>query len=138
MGAGYEFVKHTADCAIRVWADDFPGLIQKALEGLIHLMADVEGLTGREARLFEVSGESREQVLVRALKELLLLQDDGLLPVKAQVIAASDSDAHFEVNCVPLAEVRDRLEAGVKAVTYHDLHIRQTIEGLAVEVVFDT
>ncbi|NSW56553.1 MAG: archease [Armatimonadetes bacterium] len=138
MDAGYEFVEHTADYAIRVWAEDFPGLIEKALEGLIHLMADVEGLSGREARLFEVSGESREQVLVRALRELLLLEDDGLLPVRAQVIAATDNEAHFEVSCMPLDEVRDRLEAGVKAVTYHDLHIRQTIEGLAVDIVFDT
>lgn len=138
MQPPFEFVDHTADYAIRAWGRDFPDLLQNAARGFMALLADVAGLVPSRTQEITVEGDSREQVLVHALKELLLLEEEGLLPVSVQVTEATDCSARLVVGTVELASARDRLGALVKAVTYHGLAIEEQDEGLTVRVVFDT
>ena len=138
MARGFEFVEHTADYAVRVWGADFPGLVENAAQGLIELLANVGGVEAERHMELAVQGDCREEVLVRALKELLLLEEDGWLPVTAEVAAADHGQARLRVGVVYLASALDRVEAAVKAVTYHGLEIADQDDGLTVQIVFDT
>ncbi|MCE5217484.1 archease [bacterium] len=138
MPRPYEYLDHTADYALRAWGKDFPQLLANALEGFLCLLADTTNLTPCADQTFEVQGDSREQVVIRALKRVLELRDDGDIALRARVLWADAAEASVTVGTVPLGEHRDRLGAAVKAVTYHNVQIREHEGGLAVELVFDT
>ena len=134
----YTFVDHTADYAMRAWGADFPRLVENAATGFIHLMADVAGLEPTSTIELRVTGDSREQVLVHALKELLFLREEGRLPVAVEVLEADSDTARLRIHLTSVASARDRLRAGVKAVTYHGLEVTADADGLTAQVVFDT
>jgi len=138
MPLPWEFVEHTADYALRAWGEDFRSLLENAARGFIHLLADLQGLRADEWLDVAVEGDGREQVLVHALKEILRLQEDGRLVVEVRVVSADPAHAALQLGTVDLSLYPDRLLAAVKAVTYHDLKIRQEAGGLSVTVVFDT
>lgn len=137
MPRSYEYLDHTADYALRAWGTDFPQLLANALEGFLCLLADTTNLTPCAHQTFAVEGDSREQVLIRALKQVLELRDDGQIAVSVCVLSAKAAGASLTVGTVPLAEHRERLGAAVKAVTYHNVHVREHDGGLGVELVFD-
>ncbi len=138
MQEGFEFIDHTADYAIRVTGADFRQLLFHACTGLIALMADTTGLSASSYRQAHVSGRDREQVLARALKELLHALEDGHLPIAVEVTAVGPTSAAIRIATTPLDPVVHRVQAAIKAVTYHALRIEDTAEGLCVEVVLDT
>lgn len=138
MKPPFEFVDHTADYAMRAHGRDLRELLEHAAGGLIHLTADVEGLTPTEHVDISVGGDEAEEVLVRLLKEILYLREDGLLPVAVEVPEAGPQAAYARVGVVDVAAHLDRVQAAVKAVTYHALEITRDGDGLSVQVVFDT
>ena len=138
MRPAYEFIDHTADYAMRAWGADFPQLLQNAATGMIRLLVDVGNLSPDEHLELSVTGDTREQVLVHMLKQLLLMPEDGLVAVRTDVLFANGTSAHVRVGTVDLEAAAERLEADIKAVTYHDLAIRDEAGGLSVQVVFDT
>ncbi len=137
MRAPFEFIDHTADYAMRAWGPDFPALVQHAAVGFSHLLADIAGLVPTEHHEVSVTGTSREEVLIHALKGLLRLREDGYLPVSVQVLSADDCTACLTVGTTALEAVAARVLAAVKAVTYHAVQIVAADGGLSVEVVFD-
>ncbi len=138
MRPAYEFIDHTADYAMRAWGGDFQQLLQNAAAGMIRLLADVGDLSPDEHMELSVTGDTREQVLVHMLKQLLLMPENGLVAVRADILATDDASAHVRVGTVNFDVAAERLEADIKAVTYHDLEIRHDAGGLSVQVVFDT
>ncbi len=135
--AGYEIIEHTADLALRAFAPDLPGLIEQAARGMIDLMFAEVPAPEHEV---EVVGEGAcaEDLLVDCLREVVLLIDlDGLAPVTVEVLEAGEGRARCRVGVVSLAAARGELEQAIKAVTYHGIDVRETGEGLEVEVVFD-
>ena len=134
----FEFIDHTADYAMRARGNDFRALVENAARGFIRLLADVEGLTPTDCAETSVTGDSREQVLIHVLKEILFLQEDGRLAVEARVLEATAHAAVLRIGAVSLATAVDRLEAAVKAVTYHHLEVVEADGGLSVQIVFDS
>jgi SHS2 domain-containing protein len=129
---------HPADYAMAARGHDLRELIENAARGFIALTADVSGLTPSDEFVAEVTGDSREQVLVHAVKELLHLREDGYLPIKADVVEAGEASCMLRVGAVELGPVAERVEAVVKAVTYHDLHIVEEAGVLSARLVLDT
>jgi SHS2 domain-containing protein len=134
----FEFIDHTADYAMRARGENFRALVENAARGFIRLLADPEGLVPTEFAELSVTGDSREQVLIHALKEILLLEEDGRLAVEVRVLEATAHTAVLRIGTVPLATAVDRLEAAVKAVTYHHLEVVEADGGLSVQIVFDS
>jgi SHS2 domain-containing protein len=136
---GFEFIEHTADYAIRATGADLGELIQSAGQGLIALTVETEGLAPSHTLPVTAQGATPEDLLMSALRELLYLTEDReLVPVAFIVTSVRDGVLRGEAGCVPLAEARDHLLGQIKAVTYHDLAVREVAEGLQVEIVFDT
>ena len=136
----FEVVNHTADLAIRARGRTFPELVVNAARGLCALLAESAALAPQgPPRRVEAEGETRERVLRRALGEVLALETlEGLVPVRAELAAGEEGRIVLEMGVVPLDAAREHLLADIKAVTYHDLNVRETEAGLEVTVVFDT
>ena len=136
---GFEIIDHTADYAVRARGRDLRELIESAGRGLIALTVAAAGLSPTTQRPIGAHGDGPEALLVHALREMLyLLEDEGLVAVGFDVSCADGGSVSARVDCVPLEAVRDRLLGHIKAVTYHDLAVREVDGELQVEIVFDT
>jgi SHS2 domain-containing protein len=126
---------HTADLLLEITAPDWPSLV---VEATLALAAHL-GTPPRDAaplvRPLRVEGVDREDLLVRWLAMTLVWQElDQVLAVGAEVQATTDTELVGSVRVVPAAHLSGR----IKAVTYHDLAVRQTAAGWSVRIVFDT
>lgn len=136
--AGWEQVEHTADLALRAWAPDLRGLIEQAARGLIALLLAGEAPPAESTVEIRVQGDSAEELLHDALREVLLLAPlEGLVPVAVQVTAAEEGMASLVVDVAPVGASADLHLQEIKAVTYHGLQVERTARGLEVQVVFD-
>ncbi|MDI6768723.1 MAG: archease [Anaerolineales bacterium] len=134
---GFEEIAHTADCALRVWADDLEGLFVEAARGMNALSGARLAASQRTSRTFETEGADAESLLVTFLSELLYYAEQENLAFdhfNVQTFKRSNVQAlKVEMDGAPL----ESLIKAIKAVTYHNLQIRPTARGCEVEIVFD-
>jgi SHS2 domain-containing protein len=133
-------IEHTADYALRVWGIDYVDLFQTAGEGLIYLLLGGEQAAPAEFAEYEVEAPDLAALLQRALREMLYQAEQGRAPVTFEVleIIQEPPQAHCRVGLLPPGEGLRLLRRTLKAVTYHDLNIRQEDGRLTVTLTFDT
>ena len=130
----FEEISHTADWSIRVWAEDLAGLLTESARGM-YTLATAESSAGpRVRRELVLDGVDAESLLVAFLEELLYLSEsEGLIFDDFSGLKVEGS------KLTGMMEGRALLsqEKEIKAVTFHNLEIRQSERGLEVEIVFD-
>ncbi len=135
---GHDTFEHTADVGIRAWGRDLPELFEQAAAALIEALLDPETVGHEQTRPVEVDGDSPEEVLVAWLEEVLFaFEADQFAPAAARVEAMEDGRLRGAIEGEPLDQARHELRSAVKAVTYHDLTIRETGVGYEVRIVLD-
>ncbi len=132
--AGFQEIEHTADWAIRVWAPTLAELFEQAARGMYALA----GLRGKESPrrtvTFELEGEDPEELLVGFLSELLYQAYVKGLVFDRFELTLDQNHLTARLEGTPVASYGKE----IKAVTYHDLAIRQRSDGLLETiVVFD-
>jgi len=130
---GFREREHTADWELEAWAPDFPSLLEQAALGLYALSGVRLHPGERRVRRFMVSAPDQETLLVRFLNELLYYGEQENLGFDQLKLNLSDMSLTVEAQGGVIAH-RDKL---VKAVTYHNLAVRRTEQGLEVNIVFD-
>ena len=130
---GFEELNHTADWAMRVWADDLPGLFSEAARGMSSLAGARLSLKPRTKRSLELDAADAESLLVAFLSELIYLAEQENQAYDQFEISIQDNHLHAQMTGARLAS----LSKVIKAVTYHNLKIRQMARGYEVEIVFD-
>ena len=130
---GYQEVDHTADIALKVWGEDFQTLLRQAAYGIYDLMGIVPNDQTPVAGYFVLLQDSLETILVDFLSELIFLAEE-----KNQVFDSFSFDEQDDELTVRMAgqEILSQ-ERYVKAVTFHDLAVRQTDCGCEVTITFD-
>lgn len=130
-------IAHTADYALNVRGKDFSALLQNAARGLYSLIGahgehDRGGaLIERRMALDALDGES---LLVEWLSELAYWVETASF-IATEIRFKNISRTHLEA--IVSGWEADRVEKLIKAVTYHNLAIRQVKSGLEATVVFD-
>ena len=130
---GFEEISHTADWSARIWAADLPSLFIEAARAMNSLSGTVTGAGPRLRRAFEAEGPDPESLLVAFLSELLYYQEQENLAFDAFDLRVADQWLKVEMEG---AQIRSS-EKAIKAVTYHNLKIEKTREGLETTIVFD-
>lgn len=131
--AGFRELEHTADCELEVWAKEFPGLLEQAARGMYSLAGMRLKDAPRLERVLEIHGVDAEDLLVAFLGELLFALEDEQIGFDAFRWKITDNG--FEAS-LRGAQVMD-MKKEIKAVTYHNLKIREETGGLRVNIVFD-
>jgi SHS2 domain-containing protein len=135
----YHAIDHTADLGLQVWGRTLPELFVNAAEGMCALYFDLGAVHPREERQVAAEGYDREEVLVDWLRQLLYgVEVDHFLPCRFEVTRLGDTRLGAVVWGETYDPARHRWRTGIKAVTYHDLHIAQEEGGWTVTVIFDT
>jgi SHS2 domain-containing protein len=130
---GFREIEHTADWEIEIWAPDLPGLLEQAARGMYWLTSTELETGPRLTRRVELGGSDRESLLVAFLEELRYLGEVEGLGFDRFELRMSDENLIAHLEGAPLrAQSKE-----IKAITYHNLAIRETEQGLQVNIVFD-
>jgi SHS2 domain-containing protein len=131
---GFVEVEHTADWAIRVRGVTLPELFVNAAAGMYSLMADLSAVAPSVECAIQVRGVDAEALLVNWLNELVYHTEmDGVVFDEFHI--GSFDPTHL---CATVRGGRGvQLKKQIKAVTFHDLRIEATDQGLEVTIVFD-
>jgi SHS2 domain-containing protein len=130
---GYREIEHTADWELEVWAPDLRGLLEQAARGMYALSGMCLEQAQSELRELEYHAEDAESLLVGFLGELLhFIESENLAFIEFQIdLRGYVLHAHLGG-----AQVQ-KIDKEIKAVTYHNLAVRQDKDGLRVNIVFD-
>jgi SHS2 domain-containing protein len=135
---GYEFLDHTGDLGIRVWATDITGLFQEAARALFAIITDLDKVEVHMNLEVAVQGSGREELLVAWLNELLYLHEVKDLLFCDVAIEEIDEKS---VKGVAMGEEfhkgRHAIKTSIKAVTYHQLKVREKDGRWQAQVILD-
>ena len=134
MGRWQE-IDHTADLAVHIWARDLPDLFATAAKAMFSLIADLDSMLVTSSATIRLQALDVETLLVDWLNELLFLNETQGLAFTAFTFLRLDT-THIE--CVVEGGEFATYLNYVKAATFHNLEVRQTVHGYETEIVFDT
>ena len=131
-------IEHTADLGIEVEADSAADLFSCAGLALFSLMVRPEGIKARDVWEVTVSAEGWENLFHAWLSHLLhrFLQD-GFIAVTITVLEIDATHVHARLTGEKLDYERHDFETEIKAVTYHQLSVRNENDHWTARVIFD-
>jgi SHS2 domain-containing protein len=131
----FEEIEHTADWALRIRGPDLAGLFVNAARGMSSLLVqELAALPFEIEKHLELEADDAESLLVNWLSELAYWAEaEGVVFGEFELHHVSPTQLQATVRG---SQVSD-LQKHIKAVTYHDLEMVETDEGLEVTVVFD-
>ena len=132
ISAGYEELDHTADWALRVWAETLPDLLRTAARGMYALSGVQLGDRRVETVTVLFSLADHEMLLVDFLSELVFLGERGLGAGEVTLTIAGDV-LEGELGLAPIEGQKKE----IKAVTYHGLRVKASQVGYEATIVFD-
>ena len=133
LNMGFEEISHTADWSARIWAEDLPSLFTEAARAMNSLSGTIVGNKSRVTRTFETEGPDVESLLVAFLSELVYYQEQENLAFDLFELRIATQWLKVEMEGAQIQSV----EKAIKAVTYHNLKIEKTAQGLETTIVFD-
>ncbi len=129
----FKEIRHTADWSIRVKAPDLSSLLVEAAYGLNAISGIILSGTSRIEHVFESDTSNYENLLVSFLSELVFYAEYEKTAFDFFKIAIDENLIHIDMAGSPIQS----MTKAVKAVTFHNLEIKQIKEGFEVEIVFD-
>jgi SHS2 domain-containing protein len=130
---GFREIEHTADWELEVWGPDMPALLEQAARGMNSLTSTRLEKGPRVNRELELRAVDRESMLVAFLQELLYIGEVEGLGFDRFEFRLSEETLFAGLEGRP---IRSRSKE-IKAVTYHNLVVRDTGQGLEASIVFD-
>ena len=134
-GRPFKEIEHTADRALKIYGSDLRELLLNAAGGMNSLLdPETDTSTGQEKKSVVLEAIDAESLLVEWLSELAYwAETESLIFHKIDLHSVSPTHIKATIQGNRVAV----LDTHIKAVTYHDLKIIQTDEGLTATVVFD-
>lgn len=130
---GFEEISHTADWSVRVWAPELPSLFVEAARAMNALAGVKPGTGARLTRTFEAQAPDPEGLLVAFLSELVYYQEQENLTFDTFDLRMGSGWLKVQMEGTEAASV----DKAIKAVTYHNLKIEKTKDGVETTIVFD-
>jgi len=132
---GFEEIEHTADLALRIRGRNLNDLLFNAARGMSTLLvANLTEIPLTHYEQIEIDAYDAESLLVNWLSELAYrAETEGIVFAGFELKNVTPTGLHATVRG---GQVPD-LKKHIKAVTYHNLEIIETPDGLEATVVFD-
>ncbi|MEW6250752.1 MAG: archease [Planctomycetota bacterium] len=139
LKAMYELFDHTADLGVRVQATSLPELIPPATDGFYATIGVIHvGKSPDAARSLEFTGNDPALLLRDYLAELLnLFETEQRRLIGVRVHEFTPERLAVSGQAQPVDRERSSLRREVKAVTYHELAVRQTPGGYEATYIVD-
>jgi len=134
----YELIPHTADLGIRVNGKNLPELFENTALALFDIMTDIARVKPREKYTLEITADNLEELMNNWLTKLLreyifnqrLLSRFKILKITPQGVKAIAKGETYNPE-------HHKILKEIKAVTFHNLSVKQLANGWQAEVIFD-
>ncbi|MFB6099221.1 MAG: archease [Salinibacter sp.] len=135
-------IDHTGDIGIQVTASTLSQLFERAALGTFRVLTDLDTVQTPDATELTVEGRDREAVMVRWLSELNYRHTvEDVLYSTFEVESINETDDGLTLTATvrgePIDPDRHTVYTEIKAVTFHEMEIRETDQGWTVQVIFD-
>ena len=133
----FEEIQHTADWCLRVWATTLSELFAESARGMNALSGMRLTPGPKTGRTFESTAPDPESLLVAFLSELVYAAEQEHFAFESFQVGVSEGLDGWKLKVEMAGAPIESIDKAIKAVTYHNLQIRQTARGVEVEIVFD-
>ncbi len=134
----FEFIEHTADLGFKAYGASRERLFAHAAEAFFEAIVALESVEERLERSIQVEANGLDNLMVSWLSELLYLYDTDRLVFKSfQIKRIGDNQLEANVRGEVLDLARHEIKTGIKAVTYHQLYVKERVGGWEAQVIFD-
>ncbi|OGP84830.1 MAG: hypothetical protein A2Y95_07840 [Deltaproteobacteria bacterium RBG_13_65_10] len=135
---GYAWLDHTADIGVVVQGRTRASLFEVAAGALTDVITDRETIRERNRVSIRIEAPDLEQLLVRWLTEILArFEIEGLIFRRFAVDSLRDGRLLAQAFGETYDPARHPFRTEVKAITYHQLAIRETPAGWKTTIIFD-
>jgi SHS2 domain-containing protein len=128
----YKFLEHTADIMFEAYGSTY----SEALENSAHAMFSIFGAAKETERArFKVTAHNREELAVQLLADMLAHMDTHEIVFSRAKILSYDARTNT-VEAEAFGE-KKRPRDTVKAVTYHELMVKEDKNGWTIRILLD-
>jgi len=130
---------------IRVWGKDWRELFEVAAKGMVSLIVDLNSVLEKEKRVVKIEGENGEELLLRWLREILFVMEQGGMVfsnfrVERDNFSYKNVDRYWFYGSL-MGEKADPSRHGIcseiKAVTRHGLFVEEKGTLWETRILFD-
>jgi SHS2 domain-containing protein len=133
---GFRFLEHTADARALLDGDTFAELLRSAAAALYDLSLTDAPRPGAMERRITLEADTREELLVRWLQELVfLLESEHFAASRIDFTTANAN--HVEAGLAGDKVRPESRDQEVKGATYHQVQVEETPGGFEARVTFD-
>lgn len=134
----YQPFDHTADLGLVIRGATEEDLFANAAFAVFDIITDLRRVEARETRRILVEGDSREDLFINFLREVLYLYNGERWLLKGlRVTRVGERVLEAEALGEPFDGQNHEICKEIKAVTYHQAEIRKTPDGWTARVIFD-
>jgi SHS2 domain-containing protein len=134
----FRILEHTADIGFEAFGATRQEVFANAARALMHLMVDLEAIAPQERISLRAEASDMPSLLVNWLSEILYLFDaEGWLFNDFEFDKLTEHSLAAMARGEKFDRRRHQVKLLVKAVTYHQLELRETAEGWRAQVYVD-
>jgi SHS2 domain-containing protein len=138
MQPSFEILEHPSDLGIEARGSSLAEAFQNAAIGLMSVILDISTVEPHDLRKINIEASDNDQLLVKWLSEILYLYDGQDFVCKEfHVHEFSSGSLQATVRGEVFSTSKHTTRIDVKAVTYHQLCVRQDTKGGLVRVFLD-
>lgn len=138
MRSGFNILEHPSDIGIAARGRSITEAFENAALGLMSIMVDSETIEATVERSIALSASDVDNLLVKWLSEILYLYDaERFVTAKPVITDIGPTGLRGTVKGESLDPTKHAIRLDVKAITYHQLLIRETENGCEVTVFVD-
>ncbi len=138
MKSSFEPIDHTADVGYRLFAPTLAELFTVAGRALFDAITELDAIKPKFERKVEAEAGDVEALLVawlselnyRCITEFELYNEFSIEEISPTAVRATLKGEKIDPG-------RHVIQTEIKAVTYHELYVRQTENGWEAQVIFD-
>jgi SHS2 domain-containing protein len=134
----YTVFEHTADLGLEIYGKTVKELFANAAFAVFDSITDLNRVKATEERTIIIEGEGWEDLLVNYLREVLyMFNGEGLLLKEYSIIEIDPQHLEGRVSGEFFNPSKHRINKEIKAVTYHQVTVRETPEMWTGRVILD-
>lgn len=134
----FSFLDHTADVGILVYGKDLQELFTNAGEAFFTIITDLRKVRESMERTIQIESSNLEDLMVNWLGELLYLHDvDGVLFKSFSIDELHNGTMKARAKGEVFQEERHIIKTEIKAVTYHQIQVKQERGRWRARIIFD-
>jgi SHS2 domain-containing protein len=130
----YRYLEHRADLLIEATGSGFPEALESAAQGMFDAIARVEG---KETLKVSANAENLEELVVAVLSELLTQSEIEEMPLSSFRVEHFRREPRPEIAGIAKGKRGAASRGSVKAVTYHELSVKESGRQCTIKVLLD-